>query len=138
MRRESGCILNTASIAGMGLGGPSGFAHAATKGGVIAMTACLAVELSPLNVRVNAIAPGVIDTPGLKPLTSSPAGEAQKASALVPRFGTSEDIAAAAAYLCSDEASYVTGITLPVEGGFLASGGAGRPPVRMALPIEFN
>jgi meso-butanediol dehydrogenase/(S,S)-butanediol dehydrogenase/diacetyl reductase len=121
-RKGGGCILNTASISGLGASMPGGFAHSATKAGVIAMTSCFAVELAPLGIRVNAIAPGGIDTPATHELLKSPAAEAVRQALLVPRFGTGDDIAAAAVFLCSDDASYVDGITLTVDGGSLVAG----------------
>lgn len=132
-RKGGGCILNTASIAGMGSNMPGGFAHSATKAGVIAMTSSLAVELAPLGIRVNAIAPGGIDTPATQELIASPGGEAMRKAFLVQRFGESAEIASAAVYLCSDEASYVDGITLTVDGGALAVGASGAAAARSML-----
>ena len=132
-RNGGGCIINTASIAGMGVSNPGGFAHSATKAGVIALTQSLAVELAPLGIRVNAISPGVISTPATQPLINSPGGEAIRDGLLVKRFGESEDIAATAAFLCSDEASYIDGATLLVDGGAVAVGALGTGGARSAL-----
>lgn len=149
-RRGGGNIINTGSIAGLMAGGapsnlPGGMAHVVTKAGVIAMSRTLAVELSPLNVRVNCISPGGIDTPGLAPLMNGPMGDVIVKMQLVPRKGQAEDIAAAAVYLASDEASFVTGVNLLVDGGAVASGGAGQPGAAFAadmanvkFEIEFN
>lgn len=149
-RRGGGSILNTASIGGIVAGGglsnlPGGLAHAVTKAGVITMTRVLAVELSPWNIRVNAISPGGIDTPGLAPLLHGPAQKVVLKQQLIDRLGQPEDIAAAAAYLVSDEASFVTGVNLVIDGGVVASGTAGRPGSAFAddlkdvsFELEFN
>jgi NAD(P)-dependent dehydrogenase (short-subunit alcohol dehydrogenase family) len=133
-RRGSGCILNTASVAGMlGNGGvsnlPGGTVHVVTKAGVIALSRALAVELSPLNVRVNSISPGAIETPAIAHLMQGPAGDVLVKQQLIPRKGQAEDIVAGALYLVSGEASWVTGVNLWVDGGLFAAGGAGQPGV---------
>lgn len=135
-RRGQGVIINTGSVAGM-IGAampgnvPGNLVHNVAKGAVIRLSVNLAVELSPYNIRVNCISPGVIDTPALRPLLGdapdTPMRKIMAEAALIPRVGQSEDIAYAALYLASDEASYVTGINLPVDGGWSASGGIGRP-----------
>ncbi|OIO27476.1 hypothetical protein AUJ16_03200, partial [Candidatus Micrarchaeota archaeon CG1_02_60_51] len=112
---RGGRIINTASIAG--LIGYSGLAHyCASKGGVIAATRAIALEFAPLKITVNAIAPGPIQTPGVgevdekmlkQILQTIPAG----------RMGQPEDIAAAAVFLASDEAGFVTGAVLVSDGG---------------------
>jgi meso-butanediol dehydrogenase/(S,S)-butanediol dehydrogenase/diacetyl reductase len=141
-RRGGGSIINTASIAALLSSGggmsnsPGGCAHAVTKAGILAMTRVLAVELSPINVRVNAISPGAIDTPGLAPLMQGPAAKLLVKQQLIHRKGQSEDIAAAAAYLASDEASFVTGANLVIDGGALAAGGAGQPGAAFAEDLE--
>jgi meso-butanediol dehydrogenase/(S,S)-butanediol dehydrogenase/diacetyl reductase len=135
-RRGGGVIINVGSIAGMvGSGMPGNAAgnlvHCVSKAAVIRLTENLAIELSTRNVRVNSISPGVIDTPQLRPFL----GEAPDAplrvlfasKCLIPRIGEVEDIVNAAVFLASDEASYITGVNLPVDGGFSASGGVGRP-----------
>jgi len=135
-RRGGGVIINVGSIAGMVGSGMPGNAsgnlvHCVAKAAVIRLTENLAIELSPYNVRVNCISPGVIDTPQLRPFL----GEAPDAplrtlfasKCLIPRIGEVEDIVNAAVFLASDESSYITGVNLPVDGGFSASGGVGRP-----------
>ena len=131
--RGGGAIVNTGSIAGVRggwsiAGNLSGlFAHCVTKAGVIRMSEVMAVELSPLGIRVNTVSPGAILTPATEPFLGDPeVGAAFESSALVPRVGQSEDIVNAALYLASDEASFVTGSNLVVDGGWVASGGGGE------------
>jgi 3-oxoacyl-[acyl-carrier protein] reductase len=118
-----GRIINIASIASGGVGiGFRKIAHyVASKGGVVALTENLALELGPKGINVNAIAPGVIETDMTKGLL---ADEKSKAGLLarIPkgRVGKPEDIGAAAAFLASDEADYITGAVLYVDGGWLA------------------
>jgi meso-butanediol dehydrogenase / (S,S)-butanediol dehydrogenase / diacetyl reductase len=133
-RKGSGCILNTASVAGLRPSYAGGFAHSVTKAGVITLTQNMAVELAPLNVRVNAISPGCIETPGLAPQIAE-MREAFEAATLNHRIGQSEDIAAAAVYLCSDEARHLTGVNLVVDGGTSIAPGSGRAP---AEPMRYT
>ncbi len=122
-KQKSGVIVNIASIAmgQQGVGMPGIVHYCASKGGIAAMTEALAVELAPFNIRVNAIAPGVIDTPMV-----GEAGLDQKAidSMLmrVPlrRMGKAEEIANPVLFLASDDSSYITGATIVVDGGWLA------------------
>lgn len=139
-RRGGGVILNTGSVAGMlstAMPGnaPGNFVHNVSKAAVIRMTEHLAVELSPLNIRVNTVSPGLIDTPATRPLFDDGFLEAIKDSALIRRVGQPMDIAQAALYLCSDEASFVTGINLPVDGGWVAGGGVGQPDPALAQAV---
>jgi len=93
----------------------------ASKGGVKMLTKALAVELSHRNIRVNAVAPGPIATafiPGADP-RSPEAWAFMRERLLVPRVGEPEDVAAAISFLLSDEASFITGVQLPVDGGWL-------------------
>ena len=139
-RRGGGVILNTGSVAGMlstAMPGnaPGNFVHNVSKAAVIRMTEHLAVELSPLNIRVNTVSPGLIDTPATRPLFGDGFLEAFEKSALIRRAGQPLDIAQAALYLCSDEASFVTGINLPVDGGWIAGGGVGQPDPALAEAV---
>jgi meso-butanediol dehydrogenase / (S,S)-butanediol dehydrogenase / diacetyl reductase len=135
-RRGGGAIINVGSIAGMVGSGMPGNAsgnlvHCVAKAAVIRLTENLAIELSPYNVRVNCISPGVIDTPQLRPFLGddpdTPMRRLFAGKCLINRIGEVDDIVNAAVFLASDEASYVTGVNLPVDGGFSASGGVGRP-----------
>jgi 3-oxoacyl-[acyl-carrier protein] reductase len=110
-----GAIVNISSAAG--LAGQPVFTHySAAKAGIIGFTRAVATEVGPYGVRVNAIAPGAIDTPmGAKLSRAFVMGLI--AQAPVPRLGTPDELAATALYLASDEASYVTGQTLSVNGG---------------------
>lgn len=136
-RKGGGVIINTGSIAGM-LGAampgnaPGNLVHNVSKGAVLRMTNNLAVELSPHNIRVNAISPGVIDTPATHGLLVTAGDQPWFDSQLVQRIGRSEDIAEAAVFLASDDASFITGVNLPVDGGWSASGGAGRPDPKIS------
>jgi len=139
-RRGGGVILNTGSVAGMlstAMPGnaPGNFVHNVSKAAVIRMTEHLAVELSPLNIRVNTVSPGLIDTPATRPLFDDGFVAAFEKSALIRRVGQPMDIALAALYLCSDEASFVTGINLPVDGGWVAGGGVGQPDPALAEAV---
>jgi NAD(P)-dependent dehydrogenase (short-subunit alcohol dehydrogenase family) len=132
-RRGGGAIVNISSVAGLvGAGMPGNnlgnLAHCVAKAGVIRMTEVLSVELSSLNVRVNSIAPGIVETPALAPfLADAAARQAFIGMGVIPRVGQPEDVVNAALFLVSDEASYITGVTLPVDGGQVASGGVGSP-----------
>lgn len=114
MAKKDGVILNMTSIMGA-VGAPGYAAYSASKAGVIGMTHALAKELAPHNIRVNAIAPGFVETD----LTSGIEGE-NREKALngirMGRFGTVEDIANAARFLVSPAAAYITGQVLGVDG----------------------
>ncbi len=121
--RGSGRIINLASIASGGVGvGFLNLAHyCASKGGVVALTEELAMELSPLGINVNAVAPGIIDTDMTAGFKKDPQiMTALMARILKKRLGRPEDIGAAVAFLSSDEADYITGTVLYVDGGWLA------------------
>jgi 2-hydroxycyclohexanecarboxyl-CoA dehydrogenase len=112
-----GRIVNISSGAGQNGGGP-GLAHySAAKAGVLGLTKAMALEFAAMGITVNAIAPGVVDTPILK---NVPGEHLEELVHRIPigRLGRPEDIAAACAYLVSDEASYVTGQVLCPNGGF--------------------
>jgi NAD(P)-dependent dehydrogenase (short-subunit alcohol dehydrogenase family) len=116
--RNSGCIINISSMAAQ-YGLPKVIAYSASKTAIDGMTRAMAVELSPKGIRVNAIAPGFIYSAMTdKALNSDPERKA-KVFGRTPmgHMGQPEDIGAAALYLASDGAKYVTGVVLPVDGG---------------------
>jgi 3-oxoacyl-[acyl-carrier protein] reductase len=113
-----GRIVNTSSVAGLGGGGPGLSHYAAAKGGIIGFTKALAHELGPAGITANVIAPGLIDTPMVAGAMVSPEIRQRAVDgAPVRRIGLPDDIAAAAAYLVSEEASFVTGQVLSPNGG---------------------
>jgi NAD(P)-dependent dehydrogenase (short-subunit alcohol dehydrogenase family) len=116
MKEHGGTVLNIASIGGLTFGGGIGI-YDNTKAALIHLTGHLAAELAP-GVRVNAIAPGLVKTDFARALWE-PAEEIVAKRTPLHRLGVPEDIAAAATYLCSDAASWVTGHTLVVDGGAL-------------------
>jgi NAD(P)-dependent dehydrogenase (short-subunit alcohol dehydrogenase family) len=119
---EGGSIVSTASVAGLS-GGDGPQAYSAAKAAVINLTRAVAIELAPDRIRVNAICPGGINTPLLH--RGSPEAMAQILDRAQPwpEHGKPEDIAGAALYLASDDARFVTGAALVVDGGLMAVGG---------------
>ena len=119
VRAGRGSIVSLSSISGQ-RGGTGRVAYGASKAGILSMTQTLAVELGAHGVRVNAIAPG----PTRTPMTNhDPAQRAAFLSRMaLPRYAEPEEIAAVAAFLLSDEASFVTGDVVNADGGFLAAG----------------
>jgi len=117
MERRRGAIINVVSIAGRNGGGLGAGPYAAAKGGLITYTKSLAKELAPYGVRVNAISPGVIDTP-FHEVFSTPE-MMRNFVAMIPlgRVGTPTECAKVIAFLASDAASYVVGETIEVNGG---------------------
>ena len=117
-----GSIINISSLGGL-VGNYEATAYCASKGAVVMLTRCLAAEWARYNIRVNALAPGVFETPLNVTIVNEPG---RKASILtrtpMRRFGTLEEIQGAAIFLASDSASFVTGEILAVDGGFLAQG----------------
>jgi 3-oxoacyl-[acyl-carrier protein] reductase len=114
--RRSGVIVNVSSVAGE-KGGRGQTNYAASKGALNALTRALAVELAPRGIRVNAVAPGVIDTEMSRALCERAGGEVA-ARILLRRIGTPAEVAAAVVFLASRHAGYVTGAVLAVDGGF--------------------
>jgi 3-oxoacyl-[acyl-carrier protein] reductase len=119
MERQRGVIINIVSIAGRNGGGPGAGAYSTAKGGLIALTKAQAKEMAAYNVRVNAVSPGVIDTP-FHEVFSTPEMMANFVK-MIPlgRVGTSEEVATVIAFLASDAASYLAGETIEVNGGQL-------------------
>lgn len=123
-KNKWGRIINIASVAsgGVGVGIAGGAHYTASKGGVIGMTETLAVEWAPLGINVNAIAPGAIDTPMIA-AAQIPEETMEQMMTGVPlkRIGRPEEISAVVVFLASEESSYITGVTLNVDGGWLAA-----------------
>ena len=115
IRRQSGCIITVASMWGQ-VGASCEVCYSAAKGAVIAMTKALAQELGPSNIRVNAVAPGLITTDMTANLDAETLSELHAATPL-GRSGTPADVAQAMSYLA--DAGFVTGQVLPVNGGFV-------------------
>jgi 3-oxoacyl-[acyl-carrier protein] reductase len=115
MRRRWGRIINITSVSGI-IGNPGQGNYAAAKAGMIGMTKSLAREVASRNITANCIAPGFITTPMTQVLNEKITEEAKKHIPL-GRFGSPQDIAAGVLYLASEEASYVTGQTLSINGG---------------------
>jgi NAD(P)-dependent dehydrogenase (short-subunit alcohol dehydrogenase family) len=113
--RKRGAIVNIASIAAFHVTVPH-VPYAASKAGVVALTRDLAYEVGRLGIRVNAIAPGPIETPMAR-IVSDEQRTAMARSILLGRMGQPEDIGEAVVFLASDAASFITGVTLPVSGG---------------------
>jgi len=122
-KKKSGVIINIASIA-MGQVGVGFLAlahYCASKGGIVAMTEAMALELAPFNIRVNAIAPGMIDTPMVEQAKTDPKMlEASLARVPLHRIGRAEEVSNLVLFLASDQSSYMTGSTVVVDGGWLA------------------
>jgi NAD(P)-dependent dehydrogenase (short-subunit alcohol dehydrogenase family) len=120
-KQGKGAIVNTASLAGL-KGLPGQAAYVASKHGVVGLTKSAAIEYATSGIRINAVCPGVIDTPLIAPnMKDRP--QVQKAyidMEPIGRLGKPEEIAAAVLWLCSDEASFVVGSVFPVDGGVVA------------------
>jgi NAD(P)-dependent dehydrogenase (short-subunit alcohol dehydrogenase family) len=117
----AGAIVNTASTAGL-VGYPRGSAYVASKHGVVGLTKTAALEYAKTGVRVNAVCPGAIDTPMMGRITDHRPHRAARMAAAEPvgRMGQPEEIAEAVVWLCSDSASFVTGLAMAVDGGMTA------------------
>jgi 3-oxoacyl-[acyl-carrier protein] reductase len=123
--RRYGKIVNIASIMGI-VGGPGQAHYSAAKSGIIGFTRSLAMELGSFNINVNAIGPGIVDTPILEQDGGPELRERLRSVVPLRRIGVPRDVANAVLFLASDEASYVTGQCLFVCGGWSASAGV-RP-----------
>jgi NAD(P)-dependent dehydrogenase (short-subunit alcohol dehydrogenase family) len=121
LKRSKGAIVNCASVAGL-IGFKNSPAYVASKHGVIGLTKTAALENAKLGIRVNAVCPGIIKTPMIDRATGNKKEAEEQFMSMEPvgRFGLAEEIATAVIWLCSDEASFVTGIEMPVDGGFVA------------------
>lgn len=125
LKHQWGRIVNIASVAGMRAVGSGRTAYGTSKGAVIALTRQMAVELAEHGITANAVSPGPVDTPMTQVLHTPKFREEYSKAIPMNRYGTCGEIASAVMYLVSEDARYVTGISMPVDGGFLASGARG-------------
>jgi len=120
LKRGGGAIVNTSSVMGL-VAAPSIPAYIAAKHGVAGLTREAALEFARSNIRVNAVCPGAIRTPMLeRVMAAGTTEESLAAPQAIPRLGKPEEIAAAVVWLCSDAAAFVTGVAMPVDGGWMA------------------
>ena len=127
--RGRGAVVNVSSLAGRSKSANAGIAYTSSKAGLLGLTRHLAFDYGPRGVRVNAICPGGVDTPMIRTAaaeaTKNPQGAAARAEAMkaytffmpIKRFSTADEQAAAIAFLASDDASYINGVALDVNGG---------------------
>ena len=116
VRKKQGIIINISSVWGV-CGASCEVAYSTTKAGLIGLTKALAKEVGPSNIRVNCIAPGIIETKMNAPLSAEALTELKEATPL-GRTGTTQEVAALALFLASEEAAFITGQTISVDGGF--------------------
>lgn len=123
LAQQSGAIVNVASVEGIE-GFMGGSSYNASKGGVVLLTKNMAIDYARLGIRVNVICPGFIDTPMFRAVIlngpAAPIAPKIMDAHQLGRWGKPVEIANAALFLASDEASFVTGVTLPVDGGYTA------------------
>ena len=122
VKQKSGSIVHVASVEGL-YGMTAQVAYGTSKGGVVQMTRNMAVDLAHDNVRVNCVCPGVVETPMIEILNDESLVHIKNEMMslhLLERFGKPEEIAAAILFLASDEASFITGHSLVVDGGWTA------------------
>lgn len=121
LKAGGGHIVNTCSIASV-QGRPNRIGYCAAKGGFLTFTKALAADLSDRNIRVNALLPGMIETPMNQALADDPEiGARWNSENLVGRWGQPEDVAKAAVFLASSEADFITGATINVDGGSISA-----------------
>ena len=121
LRQSQGCIVNIASMLSF-FGGGLVPGYSASKGGVMQLTKSLAIAYAEDRIRVNAVAPGWIATPLTQPLQDDPARNGPiLARTPLGRWGTPADVAQAVVFLCTPAAAFITGVTLPVDGGYLVA-----------------
>ncbi|MCC5859954.1 MAG: SDR family oxidoreductase [Ectothiorhodospiraceae bacterium] len=122
---RSGAIVNVASVAGL-CAFPASNAYSVSKAGIVMLTKTLALDLARKRIRVNAVAPGIIDAPMAYAMASDASAQHQLVRRIpMGRFGNSDEVADVIKFLLSKDARYVTGAVIPVDGGWTAFGGAG-------------
>ncbi len=123
---RSGAIVNVASVAGL-CAFPASNAYSVSKAGIVMLTKTLALDLARKRIRVNAVAPGVIDAPMAHAIASDASAREELVRRIpMGRFGNTDEVADVIKFLLSDDARYVTGAVIPVDGGWAAFGGAGN------------
>jgi NAD(P)-dependent dehydrogenase (short-subunit alcohol dehydrogenase family) len=128
MKEFGGAIVNFASMLAH-YGSKNLLSYAASKGGIVQITKCLAVDWASDGIRVNAVSPGYIETPLSEGATRDPAFNNRILSRTPQRrYGKPEEVASVIDFLCSDDASFVTGVVLPIDGGLLAGDPSLFPP----------
>jgi NAD(P)-dependent dehydrogenase (short-subunit alcohol dehydrogenase family) len=127
IKQGGGTIVNTASVAGLIVNRPGRAAYASAKHGVIGLTKAAAFEYADAGIRVNAVCPGPIEVPWIEQMlaTYPEKREPFMDGCLFGRLGRPEEVARAVVWLCSDAASFVTGIAMPVDGGVVVGGKRG-------------
>jgi NAD(P)-dependent dehydrogenase (short-subunit alcohol dehydrogenase family) len=118
VKQKSGSIINVSSVQGM-VGGRNSAAYTTVKSGLLGFTRSVAYDYGPHNVRVNAICPGAITT-RISPQPGTELYDRQLSKTFLARVGQPREVALAALFLASDDASYITGAVLPVDGGWTA------------------
>ena len=119
-----GAVVNVASISGY-IAQPNHWTYNSSKGALLTLTKCMALDLAPWHIRVNSVSPGYVWTP---PTATLVAGDREKMDAIaasyqmIPRCAEPEEVALALLFLCSDDASFITGTDLRVDGGYLGMG----------------
>jgi NAD(P)-dependent dehydrogenase (short-subunit alcohol dehydrogenase family) len=122
LAQGGGAIVNTASIAGL-IGTPVIPAYGASKHGVVSLTKSAALGYAQQGIRVNAVCPAFIKTPMLDRAIENTPGLEERSRTMQPvgRAGRPEEVAATVVWLCSDAASFITGVAMPVDGGYTAT-----------------
>jgi NAD(P)-dependent dehydrogenase (short-subunit alcohol dehydrogenase family) len=122
IKQEGGSIVNMSSTAGLVGSQVGNSAYVASKHGIVGLTKAVALEYAGQGIRVNAVCPAIIRTPMSERLLGGDPEREKQIAAIQPigRIGTSDEVAAAVVWLCSDAASYITGHALPIDGGLVA------------------
>jgi len=116
IKRKYGKIINTGAIAGK-VGAPNMAPYSAVKGGIIALTKALAIEMAPFEININCVCPGPVATPGLQKVFAEIDEDFIADITALKRIGKPEEVASAVLYLASDEAAFITGQAVSVDGG---------------------
>mgnify|MGYP001773017088 FL=1 len=118
VKQRYGRIINIASIAGTVVGFANAVHYSTSKAAILGFTRALALELAPYGITVNAIAPGYVETPGIMKIINKELYERIRRATPIGRWGRPQDVAYLALFLASDEASFITGALIVIDGGF--------------------